>query len=251
MMTNKYLFICGAPRSGTTALWRLIASDERIIIGVERYGNLFFKAPLTPELFTSDRFCNIQPGDTFYNDLTTFNPYYKNVAGRFSNASYVGDKIPLLYNHLDRLFEQIPDAKVIILLRNIIDIASSYESRANNIDDLSWRRDKRTASAIHDWRASINVLKRYIADERVLPLIYEDFFVNDGKLDMLYKFLEMEPTEQVINAYQSMLQGSANLENNRKRHLPLDSVRLICETAPFGLYRQVLEEIKTSQIPAS
>jgi len=246
---TKHLFICGTPRSGTTALWRLIASDERIIIGVERYGNLFFKSPLTPDLFTSERFCTIMKGDTFYQDLVAFNPYYQNVAERFANASYVGDKIPMLYNYLDRLFANIPDAKVIFLLRNIIDVAASYEARANNVDDLSWKREKRTASAISDWRASLSVLKRYIDDERVLPLVYEDFFVNNDKLQMLYNFLGIKPTEQVNTAYQTTLQSSMHLEKNRKRDLPLESVRLICETAPFGLYRDMLKSITTSQSP--
>lgn len=244
-MANKHLFICGTPRSGTTALWRLISRDERIIIGVERYGNLFFKTPLTSNLFTAERFCNIQAGDTFYQDLKAFNPYYQTVAERFGEAAYVGDKIPLLYNHLDSLFANIPDAKVIFIVRNIIDVASSYEARADNIHDESWQRDKRTASAIADWRASLIILKRFLDkdDQRIFPVKYEDFFVNDGGLGKLYQFLDLPITKEVEYLYGSLLQQGAMLENNRKRNLNLEGVRLICETAPFGLYRQVLDQI--------
>ncbi len=35
---HKILFVCGAPRSGTTAMHALLTEDPRIVMGMERYG---------------------------------------------------------------------------------------------------------------------------------------------------------------------------------------------------------------------
>ena len=119
-MEKKYLFVCGSPRSGTTAMRNFLANDNRIKMGVERYGNLFFRKPLTTELFEYERFFDLQEGDTFYNELNSFSPYYKKIIDNYEGAEYYGDKIPLLYKYLDRLNEAIPNSKVIIMIRNII-----------------------------------------------------------------------------------------------------------------------------------
>ncbi len=239
-----YLFICGAPRSGTTAMWRLLVNDDRLIIGVERYGNLFFKTPLTAELFTKERFCNLQSGDTFYSSLESFNKYYIGIEDRFERARYVGDKIPLLFKHLASLFERIPNAKVIIMLRNIVDVAASYEARANDQNDTSWNTKKRTSSAIADWRDSLIALKKHVADQRILPVVYEDFFFGNVDARIVYKFLDLESTARLADDHKNILTRSSNLEGARTRDLPLQAVREICENAPFGLYREVLKLIR-------
>ena len=69
-MTRSFLFVCGFPRSGTTALWRLLNSDKRLALGVERFGTKFSSREfLTPELFETERFFDAQSVDTFYSDL--------------------------------------------------------------------------------------------------------------------------------------------------------------------------------------
>lgn len=242
----KNLFVCGAPRSGTTAMWRLLVGDERIILGVERYGNLFFKHPLKQELFQRERFLDNRPGDTFYSDLVGFNDYYRGLEGRFDQAAYVGDKIPLLYGHLKGLFQEMPQAKVVFMLRNVFDVAASYEARANNPHDDSWSRDKRTPSALQDWRRSLLVLKEYIDDGRVLPVVYEDFFFQGmAGLDGLYAFLGLEVTPRVRTEFQALLSRSGTLERGRKRDLPLQALMQIAMEAPFGLYRELVDKARS------
>jgi hypothetical protein len=241
----KYLFVCGAPRSGTTAMWRLLASDRRIVMGVERYGNLFFKESLTKELFTYERFSNLLPGDTFYDDLSSFNPYYDKLEALFSQAVYVGDKLPLLYRHLDSLLSNIVDAKIVFMLRNIFDVCASYEARANDPEDAAWPSDKRTPAAIEDWWSALRVLKDHANNEQVFPVIFEDVFSSSGKIDNLFEFLELDITSDVAATYKALLARGAQLEKIRKRDLATKDVRLICETAPFGLYREVLKGIAT------
>jgi hypothetical protein len=228
-------------------MWRLLSGDTRIILGVERYGNLFFKNPMTKELFEPKRFLSNQPGDTFYSDLVAFNGYYSGIDARFDTADYVGDKIPLLYLYLDSLFSNIPDAKIVFMLRNVFDVAASYEARANDLNDDSWRRDKRTAVALLDWRRSLTALKTYIDDGRVFPVIYEDFFFQEGGLGPLYEFLELKPTAEVQSQMGDLLSRSKGLELGRKRDLPLEAVMNIGLNAPFGGYRELVEKIRARQ----
>lgn len=241
----KYLFICGTARSGTTAMWRLLTSDERVVIGLERYIGLCSKHALTEELFSIERFTTLYEGDTFYQDLSI--PYYKKVKVLLATADYVGDKIPMLFHYFDRLFTNIPTAKVIFMLRNIIDVASSYEARANDNNDTAWTANRRTAAAIKDWHQSLLVLQKYSNDSRVFPIIYEDFFSTTNSIEALYQFLQLEPNHAVQTRYDAVLSKSSQLEKQRKRELTIDAVQQICETAPFELYRDVLKEIRTKQ----
>lgn len=240
----KYLFICGAPRSGTTAMWRLLSCDPSVILGVERYGNLFFKQPLTKDIFEPQRFLDNRDGDTFYTDLDKFSSYYKTVKDKFSSATFVGDKIPMLYMYLDSLFKNIPEAKVIFLIRNIFDVASSYEVRAQNLNDDSWKRDKRTEAAVIDWHRSLVVLKNYIEDDRVFPVVYEDFFFKDDGMINLYKYLNLTVSESVEKQSQALLLRSAALELGRTRDLPLSAVMHISLNAPFGIYRDIVKKVR-------
>lgn len=241
----RYLFVCGTPRSGTTATWRLLASDKRLVIGLERYGTRFFRGALTPFLFTPERFMTLQEGDTFYPDLIGFSKYYRDAAERIGEAEYVGDKIPLLYNYLERLFSSIPSAKVVLLIRNVLDVASSYEARADNPEDHSWSRDKRTAEAIKDWNASLEVAKRFRNDARVCCVVYEDFFFGESNgLDLLYKFLDLPLTDDVAAAHKTILERARELESRRRRDLPAEKVMELLMEGAFDTYRELVREIR-------
>jgi hypothetical protein len=243
-MTKQYLFVCGSPRSGTTAMWNFLTSDERIKMGVERFGNLFFSKPLSAELFEKNRFYDLVEGDTFYSSLDGFTDYYTSIEANYENGIYYGDKIPLLYNYLDRLSVTLPQAKVVIMLRNIIDVAASYEARANNESDDSWNRDKRTKSAIEDWRTSLKVIKENIDNSNIIPVIYEDFYSDISEAQALYDELGLNFTPEVKAAYESTHKRALELEGFRARQLNSAGIKSICEEAPFGLYREVLEKIR-------
>jgi hypothetical protein len=241
----NYLFICGTARSGTTAMWRLVTADERLVIGLERYSKHSSHHVLTTDLFTPERFLELRAGDTFYPNLCEFDPYYEKVGALLAHAEYVGDKIPKLFNFLDTLFANIPTAKVIFMLRNIIDVATSFESRANSIQDKSWPETRKTQAAIKEWRNSLLMLKKYHNDDRVFPVIYEEFFAANSSIEPLYQFLGLEPTQAAHLAHQALLAQNLHLEiKRRKRELSVEGVQQICETAPFALYREVLRTIR-------
>lgn len=229
-------------------MWRLLTRDPRIALGLERYAELLQSTGLHPSLFEKDRFFDLRPGDTFYKDLEAFNPYYGEIRSRYADTEFKGDKIPSLFAHLDNVFAAFPGARVIVMVRNVFDIAASYERRADEGDH--WPANRRTNAAIKDWRRMLSVMSMYAEDKRVLPVIYEDFYFGKGNLRTLYDFLELDLTHRVEVAFRRTLERGAAREDARSRDLSQEAVMSICLNAPFGQYRELVERIRSGPAAA-
>jgi len=238
---KKYLFVCGCPRSGTTALGLLLASDPRIAIGIERYGNLFLRQDIVPELFEKSRFANPMQGDTFYSNLLEYHStYYTGILNRLDSALYIGDKIPWLYKRFDRLAETIPTAKVLMIVRNIFDVAASFEARANNQEDRNWRRDWRTEAAVEQWTESLTALRNAPKRLNLMIVVYEELLLNGRGLEEIFDFLELgAPSPEVYGRFNGMSAAGTRLEKQRSRALTARDLFYISQKAPFDLYRQL------------
>jgi hypothetical protein len=235
-MKPNFLFLCGCPRSGTTAIWRLLVGDERIKMGVERYGNRFYTRDfLTPEMFEKDRFFSLEEGDTFYSDLEVFNSYYSKAHVGYEDATYVGDKIPKLYNYFDRLQENFPEAKTVFIFRNIFDVAASYKARLLDEND-NWNLD--VSAAMKDWNASLQSALSYTG--KIALVDYEKLLVKREGLEKLFAFLELDVSDNVKTTYNNLLTRSGVLEQSRARALTAMEVKEICETADFESYRTLV-----------
>ena len=237
MSKSSFLFVCGCPRSGTTALWRLLVGDTRIRLGVERYGNRFFSREfLTADLYEEERFFSAEAGDTFYSDLAGFSPYYAKARNGYSDAVYIGDKIPKLYEYFDRLKENFPDCKTIFIFRNIFDVAASYKARLLDEND-GWNLN--VSAAIADWNASLQSALSYKGDLAIVT--YERLLMEEHGLDKLYGFLGLDITPEVHATFKNLLVRSGTLEKGRARSLTALESKEICESADFESYRQILK----------
>lgn len=238
----KMLFVCGCPRSGTTAMWKLLTASSNIVMGVERFGlRIFSKECITPDLFEYERFFTLASGDTFYTDLVAFNAYYLKARECYNHAEYMGDKIPKLYERFYDIVNVFPNVKIIFMIRNIFDVASSYKRRALDEKDMTWRRDQGVGEAIKDWRSSIAAFRNRPACLKIIPVCYEDLFMKGIGLQELLDFVGIENNLQVRNQYINLRTRSAQLESQRDRGLTCDEVMQICVEAPFGGYREVLD----------
>lgn len=239
----NHLFICGCPRSGTTALWELIAPHKRVAIGVERYAlRCFGPFTLSPELFESERFFSVQPGDTFYDDLERFSKratsYYGELRSRFASTDLRGDKVPMLYARLPELYSAIPNTKVLFIFRNIFEVASSYNGRAEDRQDAAWSREQNYVEAVSDWNRSLRAAIAALDQQRALFCVeYESLFGPGYDLSRLFDFLELPLTDEVRNNYKSLLIRSAVLEDSREDRLSSEQKRYILRHAAIGPYR--------------
>ncbi|GIU02816.1 sulfotransferase family protein [Shewanella algidipiscicola] len=184
----KPLFICGCPRSGTSALRNVFNADPRFALGMERYysrGSTTFS--LKREHFSKSRFYDLQEGDTFWASLDncSSNKSY------FDDSIYRGDKIPLLYKHLQSLFIEMPDSTVLFIVRDIYEVAASYNVRAKDENDSLWARNQDFKVAVDDWNESLVHFYQSFQErkEKVIPIFFDDFFSNEAALDVIFRKL--------------------------------------------------------------
>jgi hypothetical protein len=242
-MDKKFLFVCGCPRSGTTALWRLMVAHPRIVLGVERYV-LFAhqKNKLTPELYEKQKFFDLQPKETFYKNLVEFSRYYETAFKRFDRAEWVGDKIPLLFSRYEDIETMMPGANIIFIVRNIIDVAASYQKRA---DLGTWSKDKDYKQAVAEWRQSIERTLEFTANKdrkiRVHVISYEDLFLQTADLRPLFDRLDLDVASEVQTQYRKLIEKSDQLDANRGDGLTSSKRQYVALNAPFAEYRDILD----------
>ena len=92
----KYLFVAGCPRSGTTALVKLLNSHYQIILGMERFK--YVKKKITPNHFTKTNFLALDKQETNIFGKHWDN-FYEEIDRKFQNnkVEIIGDKYPQYY----------------------------------------------------------------------------------------------------------------------------------------------------------
>jgi hypothetical protein len=234
-------FICGCPRSGTSALRNVFNNDVRFVIGMERY---YYRAAksfsLENKLFEKDRFFDLQEGDTFWPELSM----YDGLQNRFNEAIYRGDKIPKLYSHLNELFVALPNTKVLFIIRDIFDVAASYNARANNENDKNWSREQNYKVAVDDWNASLVALYQSLYEKKnaIIPVLYENFFGNESSIGVIYEKLGLSITAEIQEGFSTFANKYKQLNSgNEKPKLANHEEAYITENANFKLYNWLKE----------
>ena len=210
----RYLFIAGCPRSGTTALTTLLNHDERILLGQERFRKI--RKVLEPFHFSEDVFFNPTERETSWAmpyRRETVRPGtfadYQALRSRWRSGSVriLGDKAPYYFRQLERLGRVFPEARFVVLVRDLHEVARSYRDRAANPAD-AWPVENDHRLAVRDWGESLHHAHAFAAQDadRLLLVSYARFFFGAAdELDRLYRFLGLEPTTQVRERHAAMV----------------------------------------------
>jgi hypothetical protein len=171
---THFLFVCGVPRSGTTALAALLNRHPDLFVGVERYKN-FPRGEFSQDLFTPERYFDAREGDTnikFSDDSVA--------RDKFARAIWVGDKVPRYYANYKMLLTNFPDSRIIYILRNIYDVAESWNRRARNPADR-WPDTNDYKQAVIEWNTSIQRTIQFQAKyrNRFIIINYDELFSGD------------------------------------------------------------------------
>ena len=143
-MKKDYLFLCGAPRSGTTAIAVLVSAMTNTHIGVEMF---------THAIQLKDRI-ELSTADFDESNLRTtlakrFKPEMIDAQiARFEKAGVIGDKHPLYHRNLPNLNTAFPGCGVVFIFRDVTDVSRSFKRRFENPAD-SWK--VQDYNAIHYW----------------------------------------------------------------------------------------------------
>jgi hypothetical protein len=243
-MPKKYLFVAGAPRSGTTAMVDLLNCHGNIIMLQERYSNLVIRTPkLQPAHFAEERLFTFEAGDSFYDAVSSASGHDR-LRPRYAAAVYVGDKVPRLYERMDWIAQNFAHSTLVFMSRNVFDVAASYNRRARDDDDTLWPAAQDFRVAVQDWNLSHRLTAKAIQGCRNIDVIgvdYERIFFDLGCYNRLLNRLGL-PTEaaHLDNArLEQIYRGAAQLEARRGDGLASGEKRFLCMKADFLAYKDI------------
>jgi hypothetical protein len=227
------LFVCGAPRSGTTGLWRLLIQDPRIVLGMERHGSRMRRVSFTADLYEKERFFDFH---TYPNVARIASAYYEREArDRFESAEYIGDKLPLVYQSYKLVTSVFPSAKFVVLLRNIFDICESYQARFEDSAD-NWTFT--VMDAVKHWNSLLAFLAQRGGDSHVKVLVYEQFLSDMHAYEDLYRFLGLAIDAGFEARYAKLVEDAERLTRRRSALVTDGQKYEVLRTANLDLYAQ-------------
>lgn len=193
----QHLIVTGVARSGTTSLAELLNSHPSICIGIERFKFRFLlEENYSHRLFDRKRFFNFHPKDTnlLPQKRPAWAPVYQTMEEKWDKAQVHGDKVPDLIPNLDAFLAANPTWRCICTLRNLKDVALSWQKRANRKSD-SWPVTKGFAAGCDSWTAQMDTLMallraKPLLRQRVMLIDYDRMYEDGSPVaDNILRFL--------------------------------------------------------------
>jgi len=245
---KKFLFVSGIQRSGTTALANTLNWHNEITVCIERFKYLINKNKIhlfTPDLFAPDTLLDFS---TNYTNCTPehserFSNFYKDLEEKYSDLQYIGDKIANDPGQIPRIHNTFPNSKIIYIVRDIFEVACSWQTRAERDGD-SWPSDKAAECAVDPWNefnAQVMSMWESYPDD-VYVVNYRNFFCEtEGmiELDRLMGFLNISADQSIVEGYKKALGLYAENIKNKQRNLAPDIMEYIYENSDYPLYHSV------------
>jgi len=197
-------FIVGAPKSGTTSLYEYLKDVPGVYMSTVKEPNYFH----TPNIFLGPRVIRTLDKSDY---LKLFKDVTNEKAIGESSPGYLRDQ-----NSPKLIYEQIPDARIIILLRNPVERTFSHYLmhkrtgvEKDSFHDVITRNITNLKNGIEQYNKCIDPsiypeqVKRYLktfGSNKVKILIFEEFIKNPKKIvKEVLDFLELEgePTDAV------------------------------------------------------
>lgn len=247
--SRDYLFVCGTPRSGTTAMARTLNYHPDIVIGIERFKRRYSMGELDAAgfrgLFNRDRFFDFSADDTNVSAATAFDKKVLLAKRKYDNAIYVGDKCPHLYRRLPFLRRTFLACRVIFMLRDPFHVARSWQFRADNPEDR-WREGNGYKAAVREWNAAICHVTASIETLRddLMIVDYEDLFVRrpEAMIAAVLAELHLDPGANGVDDWRRpmmrFLRESSAIASST-RDVPAEVTDYVKRNADFDAYQEL------------
>ena len=246
---QSLLFLAGLGRSGTTALLEVFAAHAQVALGVERYKRLYPRdeEPVTADLFEEDRFFD------FTDRLTNLTPeqapewapHYAAMRAKWRQARYVGDKMVAI--RLQHVWETLPEARFVCIVRDLEPVAASWEARAQNPDDLGWAADQDATKAVAGWNRSLRRVRRAVKQrpDRAVVVEYDRFFGDESgtSLGKVLAWLGLDRSPEIDAAFARVHSTYVEKVAPKQRSLSPETLAFLDEHAQRDVWAQVTTQL--------
>jgi hypothetical protein len=196
LIEKQFVFIIGAPRSGTTWLQAMLGAHPLVCTFGELQLYDFYTAPWVEawnrqlELGSFSGLPTVWSENELYQFLREFlDRIYRLVLDIKPGATILLDKHPGNSNHVEHINRLVPNAKFIHLIRDGRDVAASLLAASEGWGKLWAPKNVRSAALF--WKAMVlEARKAQHYGDRYLELKYEEFFTNGiGLLKGIFEFI--------------------------------------------------------------
>lgn len=243
--SQRLLFLAGLARSGTTALLHVLNAHPEVAIGMERYKRVLNGRIdlLTPGLFDKDRFFDFSDGLTNQDpaEAARWGVDYAAIEKKYDEATYVGDKMTVI--RFGAVRERLPEARFVFIVRDIDQVASSWDRRAQDAADAHWPERSDARASVERWNQSLRRIRRAVRQQPELATVveYTRFFGDPEatSLKAVLEFLGLPWGIEVSNEFDRVHHEYVDSVAGRDRRLSDEVRAFVDEIADRGLWRQV------------
>ncbi|GJM10540.1 MAG: hypothetical protein DHS20C11_28160 [Lysobacteraceae bacterium] len=256
-----HLFVTGCPRSGTTALARLLNFHPQIAIGLERYKRYVawgHRWKIRPRLFEPSAFLQVRHQQT--NLLPQSSPVANNWYARLQTkldagqVQWVGDKVPNYYTIWRLLVRRFPHIRVLFILRDPVDVASSWQRRARNPKDRwpSHNDFSKTASEYNAMLRAILAMQQHASD-KLLVVDYAHVFSEQRTLAALLQQIKLELTPNMAKKARDLNQHYSNAPNktNSQNALTTDQQHAVRQAVDIAALNAIKSRMIDGVLPTN
>lgn len=241
---SQVLFVAGLARSGTTALHRVLDAHPDVALGIERYKRLWGGRirDIDEGAFSRERFFD------WSDDLTNITPdlpwaarQVATLDAKWDTARYRGDKMTTV--RAQRLWQTIPEARFVFVVRDVAEVAASWERRARNEADAGWRRDLGAQAAVVASNTALRRIRRAVRQRpgHACVVDHASFFADPdaGALRGVCAFLGLD-AEPCLEAFAAAYRTNVDSVAGRERALSGETAAFVAAHADHRAWQDVL-----------
>jgi len=235
---RQYAFISGTPRSGTTALGKLLNHHPQGAIFTELYSARF---GYIPQMFEVENIMYLH----MQNVLASLNKHNNlGMIEKLRTASVIGDKRPNFMQSAPLTLHQFRKQKVIIIhvVRNPFEVARSFLERARK---GSWAPDRDHTIGIDELNLNNRMLLQLLQagmpsdSQKLYVLNYDTFWRSEANLRQLFELVGLDSKAVTTKTITQTIKISEKIKG-RDRTLSDEERRYVEEHFDFDTHHAAL-----------
>ena len=164
---------------------------------------------------------------------------------KWGEARYVGDKMVAI--RLQHVWETLPEARFVCIVRDLEPVAASWEARAQDPDDLGWAADQDATKAVAGWNRSLRRVRRAVRQrpDRAVVVEYDRFFGDQSgaSLDKVLAWLGLDRSPEIDAAFAQVHATYVEKVAPKQRTLSPETLAFLDEHAERDVWDQVTTQL--------